>query len=253
MKDLPSGLAFRDEDQIDDYLAKANEQAKTEEDTDTSPKTEEDIVEQKAIEGPKLATTVRQKRLQLSEKEIENRINQIVTKYPQIDEVALREAIALRLEEKGRVTEADIIDIQNHALKIFQKQEQEQEGTSIPVVSPPPLVANSLDVAKEQAGKAADWASSLKTPGGIGFLLFVLFFFIWVIVPVSNGKTRLQLLWGVLTGQVQFRSDVISEEENAIQTAVNSSQSASSNGTGSGGVSVLVPFSIDFGDDYGMG
>ena|SRR5579885_3164896 len=246
---------MQDEDQIDQYLAQANEQGKEETQPESTSQSEEDIVERKAREANKLATTIRQKRTQLSETEIEKRISQITTKYPQIDEVALREAIAERLDKNDRVSEADVIDIQNKLLK-SQEQEQVQEQT-VPTVSPPPLVASSLDTAKDQAGRLADWFSALKTPGGIGFLLFVLFFFIWVIVPVSNGMTRMQLLWGVLTGQIQFRADIVTEEENAINAGVSggNQSSNSSNGSGSGGVT-LVPFvpMMDFGDgDYGMG
>jgi hypothetical protein len=239
---------MKDEDVLDEYIAKTTEQPEIEE----KEPTEEEVVEQKAREGRPTAKSVLQKRTELNEVQLDKEMDSFLNKNAgKIDEQKFRSDIAQKLEEKGYISKADLATIEEKHLSDYESSQTQEQP--VPVVSPPPLVANSLDVAKEQAGRAADWASSLKTPGGIGVLLMVLFFFIWIIVPVSNGKTRMQLLWGVLTGQVQFRSDIVSEEENAISAAVNSSQSASTNGTGSGGVSVLVPFAVDFGEDYGLG
>lgn len=240
---------MEDEKILDDYIAKTTEQPEIEE----KEPTEEEVVEQKAREGRPTPKSVLQKRTELNEVQLDKEMDSFLNKNAgKIDEEKFRADVAAKLEEKGYISKADLASIEERHLAAYESS-QMQESQPVPIVSPPPLVSNSLDAAKEQAGRAADWASSLKTPGGIGVLLMVLFFFLWVIVPVSNGKTRMRLLWGVLTGQVQFRSDIVSEEENSIQAAVNSSQSGSTNGTGSGGVSVLVPFSIDFGDDYGMG
>lgn len=240
---------MKDEEILDEYIAKTTEQPKVVEEKEP---TEEEIVEKKSREGRPTPKSVLQKRTELSEVQLDKEMDSFLNKNAgKIDEEKFRADVAAKLEEKGYISKADLASIEERHLSDYESS-QTQEEQPVPVVSPPPLVANSLDVAREQAGRAADWASSLRTPGGIGVLLMVLFFFIWVIVPVSNGKTRMQLLWGVLTGQVQFRSDIVSEEENAIQAAVNFSQ-GSTNGTGTGGSSVLVPYTIDFGDDYGMG
>lgn len=240
---------MKDEDVLDEYIAKTTEQPKIEE----KEPTEEEVVEKKAREGRPTAKSVLQKRTELNEVQLDKEMDSFLDKNAgKIDEEKFRSDVAAKLEEKGYISKADLATIEEKHLSDYESG-QTQEEQPVPVVSPPPLVSNSLDAAKEQAGRAADWASSLKTPGGIGVLLMVLFFFIWVIVPVSNGKTRMQLLWGVLTGQVQFRSDVLSEEENAINSAVSGSQSGSTNGTGSGGVSVLVPFDFGDGDFHGLG
>jgi len=152
-----------------------------------------------------------------------------------IDEEKFRADVAAKLEEKGYISKADLATIEEKHLADYEEGQEQKQKT--PLVSPPPLVANTLGAASDQASKVADWASSLKTPGGIGLLIGILFFFIWVIVPVSDGKTRLQLLWGVLTAQVQFRSDIISEEETAIQAGLQTS--ASTSGTGSGGATII--------------
>lgn len=238
---------MKDEEVLDDYLAKTTEQPDVE---DKEP-TGEELVEQKAREGRPTPKSVLQKRTELSEIQLDKEMDSFLNKNAgKIDEEKFRADIATKLEEKGYISKADLATIEEKHLSDYEAGlEQEQE---VPAVSPPPLVANTLDAAKDQAGRVADWASALKTPGGIGFLLGVLFFFIWVIVPVAGGKTRAQLLWGVLTGQVQFRSDVISEEENAIMAGL-TNQGTSTSGTGSGGATIIpvVPVGPTFEEDYG--
>lgn len=46
----------------------------------------------------------------------------------------------------------------------------------------------------------ATWAANMPTPGGNLALLLILLFFAFAIIPVNAGKTRLQLIWLVLTG-----------------------------------------------------
>lgn len=52
--------------------------------------------------------------------------------------------------------------------------------------------------------RLSDWvgerAASAPTPGGNLALLLILLFFAFAIIPVNAGKTRLQLIWLVLTG-----------------------------------------------------
>src|SRR5207302_39580 len=222
-----------DEKQLDDYLAKTQEQPEPEPDETKEP-TEEELVEQKAREGRPTPKSVLQKRTELSETQLDKEMDNFLNKNAgKVDEQKFRADVASKLEEKGYISKADLATIEERHLADFEQgRDQTQE---VPIISPPPLVANNLDAVKDQAGRLADWASALKTPGGVGFLVGVLFFFIWVIVPVSNGKTRMQLFWGVLTGQAQFRSDIITEEENAIQSSMtNQASNASTSGTGSG-------------------
>lgn len=44
------------------------------------------------------------------------------------------------------------------------------------------------------------WAANAPTPGGNLALVLLLLFFAFAIIPVNAGKTRLQLIWLVLTG-----------------------------------------------------
>jgi len=225
----------KDEQKLDEYLAKASEPKEKPEQVE---QTDEELVEQKAREsGKPTSKSILQKRTQLSETQLDKEIDAFLNKNAgKINEEEFRNNVATRLTEKGYISKADLAAIQDRHLADYEK---DQEKESIPVVSPPPLVANSLGVAGAQAGRLADWASSLKTPGGIGLLIGILFFFIWIIVPVSGGQTRMQLLWGVLTSQVDFRSDITNEAEQAISVAIQNNQNGNGNsGSGSGGITV---------------
>lgn len=202
---------------IEEYLAKAND--KTEPATTAPEKTAEDQVEDKAREksGP-TATSVLQKRNQLSEMKLEQRIDQISAKHAgRIDESVLRGHVSHHLQQNnGQISEADLIQIQDNLLT-----EPDQTQPDAPLVGPPPFLSGSLDAVGNKSRAAADWMAGLKTPGGVGFLVFVLVFFVWAIVPVNDtGQTRLQLLWGILTGQVGFSQAVHDQEVSAAQNAV---------------------------------
>lgn len=238
----------QDEQQLDNFIANANQPVEP----TTQPQTDEEIVEQKAREGKPSPTTVLQKRTELDEVKLERRIEHILTRNAgKIDETELRQQIADRLQANGRVTEADLIQIRDSLLKKYEKAEAEKrEQEKTPVVEPPPVVSSGLNVAASQAGKLADWASALKTPGGVGLLVFVLMFFVWVIVPMSNGKTRMQLLWGILTGQVDFRADVRERAEDAAregEAVAYGGEAVGEFGNGAGGSILQFPdFSIEY-------
>jgi len=146
-----------------------------------------------------------------------------------------------------------------------EEKEAKEKGEEIPtpppppepepepvVGGPPPFIQDSLTAAGNRARATADWMSGLKTPGGVGFLVFVLVFFVWVVVPVNDtGQTRLQLLWGVLTGQVGF-SQAIQQQRDTIATgAINQllpgsfpgTPAPSTTGTGGG---QIIPIEYPF-------
>ena len=60
-----------------------------------------------------------------------------------------------------------------------------------------------LDRLNEGSQKLTSWADRLPTPGGIAVLLFLIFLFLWAIVPVNGPHTRLELLWLTLTGRTK--------------------------------------------------
>ena len=49
-----------------------------------------------------------------------------------------------------------------------------------------------------------NWANNVPTPGGNLALVLILLFFAFAIIPVNSGRTRLQLIWDVLTGNAEL-------------------------------------------------
>lgn len=88
--------------------------------------------------------------------------------------------------------------------------------------------------------------ASLPTPGGIGAMLLILFFFIWVVVPVNSGYTRVQLLWLMLQDKVYLQrgssGDFGSPSKKAAPTVFDLSYTVG--GQPSNGVSVQPDFSL---------
>ena len=197
-----------DEEQLDQFLQKAVEPPT--QDKTPDPTSDDEIVAQKArASKAPTATSVLQNKTVLSETQLEARIAQTLRKYPNIDEGELRQQLSADLKVKGELTEADYVK----TVDAFLAEDDQPMTPDAPTLSPPPFVANGISGAQQKVSQVADWASSLSTPGGVGMLIFALLFFIWVIVPVSNGQTRLQLLWGIITGQVGFRQDIQSAED----------------------------------------
>lgn len=58
--------------------------------------------------------------------------------------------------------------------------------------------------AQEQGEKVTNWASGLSTPGGIIAMVVILLLIVWILVPVNNGMTRLQLLYMTLIGRTSL-------------------------------------------------
>lgn len=68
------------------------------------------------------------------------------------------------------------------------------------------------------AGTVARLAN-LPMPGGIGMLVFALVVFLFIIVPVNGTKTRMELIWLVLTGAYKLPGDVSAQEDAATADA----------------------------------
>jgi hypothetical protein len=229
-----------DEQQLDAFLQKASS-PEDQESTAPPEQSEEDVVEKKARQGKPIASTVLQNKSVLSESQLEQRIAGALRKHAgTLDEGELRQRIADHLDANGDITEADFATILNGLLAA---NEQEEDQQNQPFIAPPPIVTSSIQAAQQHVTRAADWASSLATPGGVGFLIFVLVFFIWVIVPVSSGHTRLQLLWGMLTGQVQFSQQYRDAEQTAATAQFGSADFAVSAPAQSPNLSI-IPFEV---------
>lgn len=92
-------------------------------------------------------------------------------------------------------------------------------------------ITNLADNAKDLGNRVEDWASNIKTPGGIGLLLLAIFILLWAVVPVNGGKTRAQLFWLTLTGRTRM-----TDTPDAGGTYTDPGATGASGNFGSGGV-----------------
>src|SRR2546429_6958381 len=113
------------EKKIEEYTAKHR---KTEDTTETKPNQDaEEKVEKKAREGNPIAKSVLQRRTQLSEAELNRRIDQFLNKHPEIDEQKFRERVADSLEQNGRITEADLSSIEENFLASLEEEQSSDD------------------------------------------------------------------------------------------------------------------------------
>src|SRR6266702_2964340 len=214
------------EKKIEEYTARHR---KTEEQEKPVKKDAEEKVEQKAreAEGP-TPTSIVQKRSYLSDVQLNKRVDQIASKHVgKIDEAVLRGHVASHLKRhNNQITEADLVQLQDDLIKANETEQPEQPSDeNQPLVEPNvPFWSDAMGQMGNGARRMADWASAAKTPGGIGLLVFILLFFIWAVVPVNDlNQTRLQLLWGILTGQVGWSQSIKDQENQLVNQAVQQS------------------------------
>lgn len=97
------------------------------------------------------------------------------------------------------------------------------DTTSLPEQEPAPAADEAVSVEpkpkrKRAPKKIADAVTSidvpslpslkdLPTPGGIGFLLFLILFILFAFATNADGQTRLSLLWAVIRGQADWTSN----------------------------------------------
>lgn len=192
-----------DEQQIEDFLTKA--QSPPEEERELS---EEERVTEHARRGDGLVPTTLQKQTDLTEQEWRSKIDDIAQRAgDRIDKQKLLDQAAQLATPGGTLTEAQLDQLVNDLIEPAQPQ-----------TPPATLRIAGLDGLQNTVSGLADRASALATPGGIGFLVAVLLFFVWAIVPVSGGKTRLRLLFDVLTGRTQIRNTGATFTPAAAQT-----------------------------------
>jgi|SRR5271157_1977182 len=233
---------IEDEKIIDEFNSRA---AETEEAPDPEQKpTDEQIVEKQA-RGKATAATVLQKRTTLSEGKLEQRIDQILTKNAgKIDESDLRARVAQVLEQKDVISEADLIQIQDSLLREYDAKKAAEAQPELGF-QPPAAAKEAADAIGARFSKWTDAASSLKTPGGIGLLVGVLIFMVWVMIPTASGKTRLQILWAVITGQAQWAPKIAQEENQALQSIQPVSTASSNQGGGGMTVPPFLAFTFE--------
>lgn len=214
---------------------------------DTSKQSEIGTVEQKAREsGKPLASTVLQKRSVLSDSALEKKIaSSLHAHVGTLDEKQLRENVADHLDKhQDQITEAEYAGIENKLLATSEQEQAKQQQKNASLISPPPFVADTVGNLQDKTQALADRASGFQTPGGIGLLIGVLLFFIWVIVPVSGGKTRMQLLWGILTGQVEL-SQKYRDAEKTAESVRGGGADFNTNGVIAGGGADFTPTAIN--------
>ena len=81
-----------------------------------------------------------------------------------------------------------------------EKQDKLQEAQRTFVTNISDKVNDGVEVLKDTTDKI----NVMPTPGGIAFLLAVIIFFIWAIVPTSDGHTRLELLFYTIMGRTSL-------------------------------------------------
>ena len=66
-------------------------------------------------------------------------------------------------------------------------------------------VNDKIDEPLQKVGHAVDLFQAAKTPGGIGFLVILLIFLLWVVVRVDQaGNTRIKQFWYMLNGKANL-------------------------------------------------
>lgn len=90
--------------------------------------------------------------------------------------------------------------------KEIEQAQKEQKEKDANVVEQAKIQAENLtETITSTTEKPRRFLESLPTPVGIGFLLTILLFFVFISVPVnSNGDTRLKLLWKTLRAQTHL-------------------------------------------------
>lgn len=108
---------------------------------------------------------------------------------------------------------------------------------------PSPGAFGPLGPAGERVRTAYLRTAGLPTPGGVGMLIFALVVFGFAIIAVGpNGETRLQLIWGTVTGTVTIPSkyDVGGQIGAFIQNVKNLENANSATGAITGGVQGIL-------------
>lgn len=133
------------------------------------------------------------------------------------------------------------VTVEGHAREVPPEQPQAQ---TIRVEAPPPQKSAPVFVQNVSrfGNRAADKVSAAPTPGGIGFLVMALLFFIFVIVPVNGKATRLKLIWLSLTGGATMPTDGGGSSSSAPGDAVDTAAGAA--GAVVGGAVGIDPGSI---------
>lgn len=89
---------------------------------------------------------------------------------------------------------------------------------------------------------AHDRISSMPAPGGIAAILFIIFIFFLVLIPVtSNGTTRALLLWDVLLGQKELQNPAIDTAIQPTGSGIEKVAQAGQQATGAGSSTVVIP------------
>jgi hypothetical protein len=130
---------------------------------------------------------------------------------------------AKELARNDRLRQQELKKQRNKALNVYSKtSDAVQDNFTDPLIS--------------KAGNTVDRISSLKTVGGIGLLLVVLIFLLFVVVQVnSEGDTRIKQLWYMLNG----RAKLIGRQ--LVGTGGNASSSTAPSSLPSGTPGVTLP------------
>lgn len=140
---------------------------------------------------------------------------QLAAQKQQAQNLNAQQRVQLQAQRQAQQGQKQAVDALQRQQRIGQggiRLQQSRERLELGKLQEERLQTNNLanavegltGKAKETGSRLESWAANVRTPGGIGLLLIVIFIFLWAIVPVNGGKTRGQLFWLTLTGRTKM-------------------------------------------------
>lgn len=122
----------------------------------------------------------------------------------------------------------------NERLQEQERKRQQSKALNVASRVSSTVQSSVTDPVINKAGMVVDKVSSLKTVGGIGLLLAILIFLLFVVVPVNGqGDTRMKQFWYMLNGRAHLQDSSQSGANSSNSTSVTPG-SVNANGTVNG-------------------
>ncbi len=118
-----------------------------------------------------------------------------------------KKAVARGAADTTKEDEAKAAKEQERIARLQEQDRQKRHGKAGKVYGAVSkgIQSNVTDPVISRAGAAVDKISSLKTVGGIGLLLAILIFLLFIVVQVNaQGDTRIKQLWYMLNGRAKL-------------------------------------------------
>jgi hypothetical protein len=149
-----------------------------------------------------------------------------------------QEALHKKAVSKGAAdtTKEDAAKAEKEQARIHRLREQEEAkrrgkaGKVYSAVSKS-VQGNITDPVISRAGAAVDKVSSLQTVGGIGLLLAILIFLLFIVVQVNAaGDTRIKQFWYMLNGRAHLAGRQSLDSSSGVPGAVNANGTVNDSG-----------------------